>query len=158
MRIIVVSDTHRSYRAFRNIVEKHEQDANLFLFAGDGQREFEDIKDEFSHKSFIGVCGNCDFGSPEKASRIVMAGDTKIFLTHGNMYGVKAGADGILTAAKECNAKIAVFGHTHVAYTGYELGIYLLNPGSASQPRAGKPSYGIIDITKAGIVPFIVEL
>ena len=158
MRIVVVSDTHRSYRVLREIVEKHEQDADLFLFAGDGERELEDIRDEFLRKTFMAVRGNCDYASMEKTSRIVMAGDIKIFLTHGDMYGVKAGTAGILAAAKENGARVAVFGHTHIAYTGYEDGIYLLNPGSATHPRAGRPSYGIIDITASGIVPFVVEL
>ncbi len=158
MRIIVISDTHRSYRALREIVEKHEKDGDLFLFAGDGERELEDIRDEFVNKTFVAVRGNCDFASLEKASRIVVAGDTKIFMTHGDLYGVKAGTARILSAAKENGAKIAVYGHTHVAYTAFEDGVYLLNPGSAAQPRAGKPSYGIIDITAGGIVPFVVEL
>lgn len=158
MRIVVISDTHRSYRALREIVEKHERDADLFLFAGDGERELEDVRDEFLRKTFLAVRGNCDFASQEQVSRIVMAGDVKIFLTHGHMYGVKGGTAGILSAAKENGAKVALYGHTHVAYAGYEDGIYLLNPGSAAQPRAGRPSYGIIDITASGIVPLIVEL
>ncbi len=64
----------------------------------------------------------------------------------------------MLLAARENNAQIAVFGHTHVAHCVYEQGVYLLNPGSASSPRAGRASYGIVDITPNGIVPFIVEL
>ncbi|SDM78107.1 metallophosphoesterase [Acetanaerobacterium elongatum] len=158
MRIVVISDTHRSYRVLREIVEKHERDADLFLFAGDGERELEDIRDEFIRKTFLAVCGNCDFASLEPTRRIVMAGNVKIFLTHGHMYGVKGSTAGILSAARESGAEVAVYGHTHVAYAGYEDGIYLLNPGSAAQPRAGRPSYGIIDITAGGIVPLIVEL
>ncbi len=158
MRIIVISDTHRNYRVLRKIVEKHVHDAKLFLFAGDGERELDEVKMEFSAQSFYSVRGNCDFASMEPVSRIVMAGDVRILLTHGDRYGVKSGTGALLSAARENNAQIAVFGHTHVAHCAYEQGVYLLNPGSPSSPRAGRASYGIVDITKTGIVPFIVEL
>ena len=158
MRIVVVSDTHRNYRVLRDIVIKHENDSSLFLFAGDGERELNDIRDEFCNKTFYAVRGNCDFASIEQASRIVVANDVKIFLTHGDMYGVKATTANIVAAAKKNGAKIAVFGHTHLPFSGYEDDVYLLNPGSAALPRSGRPSYGIIDITKGGIVPFIIEL
>ena len=40
-----------------------------------------------------------------------------------------------------------------------ENGIYIMNPGSASSPRDGKkPSYGIIDITKSGILMNIADV
>ncbi len=158
MRILVISDTHGNYRVLRSIVQKHTHDANLFLFAGDGERELDDIKMEFSTQTFYSVRGNCDFASMEPVSRIVQVGEVRILLTHGDRYGVKSGRGRLISAAQENNARIAVFGHTHVAYSSYENGIYLLNPGSASSPRAGKASYGMIDITPNGIVPFVVEL
>ena len=33
-----------------------------------------------------------------------------------------------------------------------------MNPGSPAQPRDGKKSYGIIDITDTGILPYVVKL
>ncbi|MFA9381636.1 MAG: YfcE family phosphodiesterase [Acetanaerobacterium sp.] len=158
MRIIVISDTHRNYRVLREIVQKHEHEAKMFLFAGDGERELDHIKAEYEGAVFCAVRGNCDFASMEKASRVVIADGVRIFLTHGDRYGVKSGTGRLLAAARENGAKIAVFGHTHVAHCVYEEGIHLLNPGSAASPRSGRPSYGVVDITPNGIVPFIVEL
>ncbi len=158
MRIVVVSDTHRNERVLREIVLKHEKDAHMFLFAGDGERELSNVRDEFGSLTFHAVRGNCDFASTEKSSRVVMAGEVKILLTHGDHYGVKWGTQKLLTAAKENGARVAVFGHTHIAFSGYEDGVYLFNPGSASSPRAGRASYGMIDVTEAGIVPVVVEL
>ena len=34
----------------------------------------------------------------------------------------------------------------------YDDGLYVMNPGSPSQPRGSKPGYGIVDITTAGVV------
>lgn len=158
MRIIVISDTHGNYRVLRQIIQKHAREAQLFLFAGDGQRELDDILLEFQRLTVYAVRGNCDFASTLPASRVVQEGDTRIFLTHGDRLGVKYGTQALLTAARENQAQIAVYGHTHVAACVYEQGIYLFNPGSAHSPRTGRPSYGIIDITPGGIVPFTVEL
>ena len=33
-----------------------------------------------------------------------------------------------------------------------------MNPGSPSSPRDGKASYGIIDITENGLLPYVVKL
>ena len=44
---------------------------------------------------------------------------------------------------------IVCFGHTHVAYLDQVDGITLLNPGSLSHSRDGKPcSYAILDINE----------
>ena len=44
MRVIVVSDTHRDFRTLLRIVDKHRQEAALFLHLGDGEQEVEDVK------------------------------------------------------------------------------------------------------------------
>lgn len=33
-----------------------------------------------------------------------------------------------------------------------------MNPGSPAQPRDGRKSYGIIDITPSGTLPYVVKL
>ena len=60
--------------------------------------------------------------------------------------------------AEKRGAQLVLFGHTHQPYTAYHGGIYYLNPGSLGHPRAGAPSYGVVDITAAGIVPHVVEV
>ena len=65
MRLIVISDTHNNYRVLREIVEKHISDSAAFLFLGDGLRELDDIRDEFTHKEFYAVRGNCDMAARE---------------------------------------------------------------------------------------------
>ena len=72
---------------------------------------------------------------------------------------MKYSLDRLKKLAIENNADIIAFGHTHVRYTNYENGLYVINPGSASCPRDGKsPSYAFIDITDAGIATNIVSL
>lgn len=157
MRIVVFSDSHNNYFALRDIVLS-QPDAEIFLHLGDGDKEFNYLATNFSFKVMRGVRGNCDWGSIGKLSDTIMAGGKKIFFTHGHAYGVKSGLDNFKQEARGVGADIAVFGHTHVAMTEYEDGIYYMNPGSVTIPQHGPASYGVIDITPAGIVTFIVSL
>ena len=60
-------------------------------------------------------------------------------MCHGHKYRVKLGIYSLLLRAKELNADIALFGHTHEKLLEKEDGIIILNPGSTR-------SYGIIEI------------
>lgn len=153
MRIVVFSDSHKNYFALQRIVLS-QPTAELFLHLGDGEQEFTQLMERFPDRLMRGVAGNCDWGSLGNLSNTITCEGKKIFFTHGHMLGVKAGLGAFLQTAREAHADIALYGHTHVAHTGYIDGIYVMNPGSVSS--GGKPSYGFIDITSAGIVTNIV--
>jgi len=136
----------------KNIFDRNTE-AELFIFLGDGERELDVIKTRYPDKKVLNVAGNCDFASFAPGMGVTEVSGEKIIYLHGHSHGVKAGTGGIVRLAKESNASIVLFGHTHQRYYSYIDGIHVLNPGSASQPRDGnKPSYSYIDITKAGIV------
>ena len=158
MRIIVVSDSHGSYSALEKVFERNLS-ADIFVHLGDGEKELDQIAIRYPQCDIRHVAGNCDFASFSPNMMIIGAGDYKILATHGNRYGVNYSIDSVKKVALENNADIVLFRHTHARLQKYEDGIYFLNPGSASTPRDGKkPSYGFIDITKAGIVTNIVDL
>ena len=83
------------------------------------------------------------------------AAGVKIFYTHGHLYGVKSGQYTIVCAARERKARVLLYGHTHNAFTDYEEGLYMMNPGSLNGWQA---TYGTLDITPQGIVTNIVKL
>lgn len=158
MRIVVFSDTHGSFSAAREVVERN-RDVYTFIFLGDGEREIDKLRIVYPDKMILNVAGNCDYSSPTLGSDLYNAGKIKIFFTHGHRFGVKYGMDQLLEKGRELGAKIILFGHTHERYYAYENGIHLLNPGSASCPRDGKaPSYAFIDITPKGIMCSHVSL
>lgn len=158
MRIIVVSDTHRDFFVLKEIVEQNTN-AELFIHLGDGENELRDVQTLFPERVFLFVRGNCDYASMAKTVDTVSVGEAKIFFTHGHLFDVHSSPDRLLAAAREQGASVALYGHTHLSATGYRDGVHLLNPGSPTSPRGGrKPSYGVIDVTDAGIVPHIVEL
>ena len=103
----------------------------------------------------VNVRGNCDLCSTAPKEEELTVNNKKIYMTHGDLYNVKFGIGAIYNKAHELNADILLFGHTHAAFTDFENGLYIMNPGSL---RGYEKTYGIIDITDSGIVTNIVNL
>ena len=158
MRIIVFSDSHGNYSALQSVVEKHRSEADFFIHLGDGEREFERIAQEYPELSLHGVCGNCDWADNSKTTDVLRVAGRKIFFTHGHIFHVKSDLAELKYTARGIGATIALFGHTHIAHTEYDDGLYLLNPGSIYSQASGRASYGVIDITAAGVITNILQL
>lgn len=154
MRILVVSDTHGDADALRRAILAQPK-AETVIHLGDGEEETDRIRGLFPEKEFLQVCGNCDWGSTLPAEGLAEFGGKTIFYTHGNIYNVKYGTDNFISAARERKADIALFGHTHVPVTEYEGGLYVMNPGSL---RGSAGTYGVVDITRQGIVLNLMKL
>ena len=78
----------------------------------------------------ICVAGNCDtFSSRSRMARATY-GTHRLLAVHGHLQDVKYGYDRLSYLAEEQGAGIALFGHTHQAYTGWAGGVLLLNPGA----------------------------
>ena len=156
-RILVVSDTHGDERALWQALEE-QPDARTVIHLGDGARETETMAELCKDRRFYIVRGNNDWGGayrqlPETALEIVAG--KRIFFTHGHRYDVKMGIYRVVCAARERQADVLLFGHTHQPLVDYEEGLHILNPGSLTY---GRPTYGLLDITDAGIVPHTVSL
>jgi putative phosphoesterase len=157
MRIVVISDTHGRYATFENIVTAHPE-AELFIHLGDNEKETNKIRLMYPKIRLLNVQGNCDYFSNTPLEDEIVCAGKRIFYTHGHTYNVKHSTAYIVFKAKQKKADILLFGHTHTAFTSYDDGLYIMNPGSPYNPREGRPSYGIIDITDAGIVLNIINI
>ena len=157
MRIVVVSDTHGNTRRLQEVLaQQHE--ADMFIHLGDGAWDVDEVSSLRPARPFLRVSGNCDFGSSFPSEGETVAGGKRIFYTHGHLYYVKFGMARITQEAVGRGADILLFGHTHVPVAEYADGLYIMNPGSLGHPDGGNPTYGVIDITPAGVVPHIVEV
>lgn len=154
MRILVTSDTHNNHYNLRRAVLAHP-DAALIFHLGDGADDMDNIHIEFPDRRFIQVKGNNDWGSMMPLDGEVTLEGIKIFYTHGHKYNVKYGLYDLIAQARSRHAQIALFGHTHIPYTEYQDGIYLMNPGSLCTSDG---SYGILDLTPQGIVMNIINI
>ncbi len=147
MRILVCSDCHGAKYNFLEAV-KRESNAEVVVFLGDGFRDYEEIKAEFSHtKAFLAVSGNCDLACNFPDITVRSFEDKKFYITHGHNEKVKFGIDELKWSAMDRNCDVALFGHTHDPLSVYRDGIYIFNPGAL---RDG--FYGVIDITNKGII------
>ncbi len=156
MKCLCFSDSHGSTLAIKRALDMH-RDAEVVFFLGDGLSDIEIfIRDK--SRAFLAVRGNCDreftLGDSlvKKMDTINIEG-RRIVFTHGDLYGVKYGLDGVKKLAYDTSADIVLFGHTHQPLEKYistdEGGFYLFNPGSIGGYSA---TYGIINITDKGIL------
>ena len=153
MRILVVSDTHGNARALEEAI-RFQPEATVVIHLGDGVREAEDMAARFSDRTFCIVRGNCDFSADVLPLREEKFGGKRLFFTHGHLYDVKYGLYRIACAAREREADMVLFGHTHQPLSVYDDGLYLLNPGSLGHGR----QYATVDISPAGIFPILHTL
>ncbi|WIV11882.1 metallophosphoesterase [Proteiniborus sp. MB09-C3] len=136
MKIAVISDTHGHVQDSINALNKIDG-IDLIIHLGDYSKDVKDIKEAFD-TTIINVKGNCDhydFDTPD--DNIIEIKGKKIFMSHGDLYRVKHGLNDIYYKAKELNADVALFGHSHTSTLIEHDGILFLNPGSPTLPRAG---------------------
>ena len=157
MRILVISDSHRRSGAIEKALYAQPTASHVF-FLGDVASDIEDYQYILPEKQFHILSGNCDYFSTFPSSSIEKVGNQRIFYTHGHTLGVKSSTAHLLKTAKVQDCSIALFGHTHIPLTLYEDGVWLVNPGSISNPREGKPTYAVIDIENNGVMPIIIEV
>ncbi len=154
MRILVVSDSHGNRQRLWDTVASQSGLSGV-IHLGDGLREAEDVAGDFPSIPFYTVQGNCDFPSvayDAPTSRLEILGGVRVFCTHGHLYNVKYDLIRAVLAAEEVSAGVLLYGHTHIPFTDYREGLHIMNPGSLSR------SYGLLDITPAGIHPHLVEV
>ena len=140
MKIIVFSDSHRSFAPMMQAMEK-EGNPQYIIHAGDVLQDVEDLKIMYPTHNIIYIKGNNDIWDRETPDdRFFELGGVKIFLTHGHNYGVKYTTAKLKQHAAELGAQVCIFGHTHKPLNENDGRMILLNPGSAVQ------TYGVLEI------------
>lgn len=142
-KILVLSDSHGNLPALRNVLQAEPGTTDI-IFLGDGANDLQTLTKENPHLKIQAVQGNCDNHFSLPSEMLLQIENTTIFFCHGHGYQVKLTVAALRYAARQKDACIALFGHTHCPYYEYTDGLYLFNPGSVSRPRIGKPTYGII--------------
>ena len=156
MKIILISDTHGYGDGLADSMK--EQQASYILHMGDGVAEAYRLKEETGLPVFV-VAGNNDYRGQEKEELFLMLEHIPIFMTHGHRYGVHYTRESLAKAALQKEAKIALYGHTHIFRDEEIAGVRLINPGSAALPRdGGSPSYAVLDLSSGELkkIPIMV--
>lgn len=154
MKVALVSDTHGHCKGLADSIKKHQ--AEYILHMGDGVAEAYQLKKETGLPTLV-VAGNNDFSTKEKAELFLVLEGIAIWMTHGHRYGVHYGREQLLEAAMQKEAKIVLYGHTHIFRDECMEGIRMINPGSPTLPRDGEASYAILDLSSGKLDRIKVE-
>ncbi len=156
MQVLVVSDTHGRPDLLRRVLDRHKEITCLF-FLGDLLNDLDAVRSDYPSHQFYCVAGNCDVFSTAPSTGEAVLDGVRLFFTHGHRYSVKYGLERLKREAASRRCTVILYGHTHCAYTAYEDGLLLVNPGSLSEPRDGYPGYAVITITDGEAIPTLMK-
>ncbi|MBQ0010755.1 MAG: YfcE family phosphodiesterase [Ruminococcus sp.] len=147
MKIVIISDTHGDRERMERVLRIHP-DADIYLHAGDSELASDALF------PFIGVRGNCDWGSdlPEEITLPTPYGN--LYITHGHHGVLRTRAE-----LHRLNARIFVSGHTHVHGAILREDGFFFNPGSLAKPRDGENgTYLVLNVTEKTVTYRFYEM
>lgn len=147
MKIVVFSDSHGNISNMEGVIRKENPD--LVLHLGDMCRDIEEIQLRFPRQTIQNVCGNCDGFSEVPDRRVLRVEGKRILMMHGHRYNVKMTPIAAIYAAREAEADILLFGHTHIPCCEQTDGLWVLNPGTC---RGRGATYGMISLENGNVV------
>jgi len=141
-----MSDTHNDREVITQVISQNT-DVDAIFHCGDSELAYTAPELQKVYK----VRGNCDHDVNFPTEVIEEIEGKRIFMTHGHLFNVKSSLTALSYKAREVQADVTLFGHSHVL--GVELvdGILYVNPGSLLLPRGHKEkSYAIIENIENG--------
>lgn len=145
MKYLIISDTHRYITDAEDAIKKHSPDYCIHL--GDMAQDCEELEVLFPRQKFIFVKGNNDVWLRNNMfpdERFFSLEGKNFFLTHGHKFYVKSGLDALKRAAKQKNADIVLYGHTHIQKLEKNGNLLIINPGA-------KGRYAILTIENENV-------
>jgi len=154
-KILVLSDTHGRVSALKAVLnwakEKTPPNDTICgaVFLGDG---ISDLRPAAMETGFFCdwkiVSGNNDYEYSTPEAAVLEFCDDRFYLCHGHRHLLHNGNHSLIGAARNTQANVVMFGHTHVPLCKNVNGILLINPGSvgASRGRTGE-SFAVVECT-----------
>jgi putative phosphoesterase len=154
MKLLIVSDNHGSTRELEVLAARHKGEIDYWIHCGDS--EF-----DFNHDllmQYLKVRGNMDYEQKLPNEITENLNGVSVYITHGHLFNIKMSLLNLSYRVEEYGAKIAFFGHSHIACSFEENGIVFINPGSISLPRGREDkSYAICELNDEINVSFFDE-
>lgn len=144
MRIGVISDTHGDMAAVKKAANAVGL-VDLWLHAGDYSQDACYLN-ELTGVRVISAKGNCDGQAAAKIDEFLDIGGLMVWLTHGHRYRVKQGLSDLRYWAKQYEAAIVVYGHTHLPELTHDDDVLFFNPGSPLSASGHRSTCGVINI------------
>lgn len=155
MRVLIVSDTHGKHDTLEYIVQK-DGPFDVMIHLGDSEVDLEELC-QIAQCPVEAVAGNMDRDPILPLEHLFELEGYRILICHGHRANVNAGLLRLEYMAREKEADIVMYGHTHVPYLDQEEDLIILNPGSLSYPRpwGAQPSYAVMKIDEEGEVEIL---
>lgn len=160
-RVIAVSDSHGDADGLREALELAFRmgSVDTVVFLGDGLSDFDSVLPHLQAKGALchAVRGNNDWTRAEPRDVCFLVNGVRFYACHGHEWHVKYGLDRLWYAARECEAQVALYGHTHRAGIDLERGMYLVNPGAVCERHKGAVAFADIRVEDNGGVRVMMQ-
>ena len=146
-RLVAMSDSHGMTANLRDAagIAMGGGLIDTFVFLGDGAQDFEKVKPALLRHNprmqVVAVRGNNDFSKSLPIAQVFTFAGRKALAAHGTAYQVKYGLERLYYAAREMEAAIALYGHTHASRLEAVRGVLLVNPGAVCGGSLNKSAY-----------------
>ncbi|MCP1125376.1 YfcE family phosphodiesterase [Bacillus sp. AFS018417] len=148
MKALIVSDSHGSVKELKQLKERYEGNVDVMIHCGDSELTSHHSELEGFHV----VKGNCDFVGDFPNDIITDVQSTRFLVTHGHLYNIKMTLQTLLYRAKEAEANIVCFGHSHILGVEIIDDILFINPGSILLPRSRREkTFALLEIQESEI-------
>jgi putative phosphoesterase len=144
MKIAVLSDTHGNYPLAVRLLDELA-DLSCIIHLGDCVADAEIIESAIS-RELIKIRGNCDTDTCCPREMLLDLRGIKTLITHGDLHGVKSGITGLHAKAAAENARLVLYGHSHLPGIQERSGILFVNPGCIRENSPCK-SFSVISIS-----------
>lgn len=135
-RIVAFSDSHGARGQLERAIELAYAGGRVdeLLFLGDGVREWEQtithLPFQYPQAAARHVLGNNDPGCMGVDEILFEVNGVRMIACHGHWVGVKTSLTRLMYKAMQQEAKVAFYGHTHVAQIEEGNGVQMICPGS----------------------------
>jgi len=141
MKILVLSDSHKAKDNILTAVELESPD--MVLHMGDHEKDCLIIEQNYPYLPVRTVRGNCDSWALGLDNDEFELEGKRFFMTHGHLFNVKTSKDSLIASAKNRDADVVLYGHTHIPHYEVIDGLTIINPGSVNNPLK---YYAILEI------------
>jgi putative phosphoesterase len=154
MKLAILSDTHGNYPLAVKALESVDS-LDYIIHLGDTSDDAEIIELALG-REIIKLSGNCDSAKKYPQLVITTIAGKKFLISHGDQFMVKTGLKLIQMRAKQEEADVVLYGHTHNPAILYIDGVLFINPGTMNK-NASQRSFALVSIDNDTITADTVD-
>ena len=159
MKLLLISDTHGRTTALENLLAQYAAEVKIICHMGDHAQDLLKYQPFCPHIQMAAVAGNCDYSHAIPSEQLLTVADKRILIIHGHQLNVKRDLQRLAYYAQEKGADACFYGHTHQPIQVNIGSVFIMNPGSLTEPRGGsKASYGLVEISDDQIRGDVITL